>query len=114
MSDDLVAGQTEPDMALFAGRMADARRLRKMSLDDVAVAAGFTKSYVWELEQGRSRNPTVRAVWSISRALCVSPAWLLGMDHEVTHLDPLVTQVAALINVEMERRALTKDQTDAG
>ena len=93
-----------PDMALCAERMAYARRLRKMSLQDVADAAGFTKSHIWELEQARSANPTVRAVWSVARALVVSPAWLLGLDHEVTELDPLVTQVAALINVELARR----------
>lgn len=91
-------------MALFAARIVETRKLRRMSLDDVAVASGFTKSHVWELEKGRSRNPTVRAVWSLARALCVSPAWLLGMDHEVMHLDPLVHQVAALINTELERR----------
>lgn len=91
-------------MELFAARIAETRKLRRMSLDDVAVASGFTKSHVWELENGRSRNPTVRAVWSLARALCVSPAWLLGMDHEVMHLDPLVHQVAALINVELARR----------
>lgn len=91
-------------MALFAARIVETRKLRRMSLDDVAVASGFTKSHVWELEKGRSRNPTVRAVWSLARALCVSPAWLLGMDHEVMHLDPLVHQVAALINVELARR----------
>lgn len=100
-----MSGAYEPDMALFAARIAETRKLRRMSLDDVAVASGFTKSHVWELENGRSRNPTVRAVWSLARALCVSPAWLLGLDHEVIHLDPLVHQVAALINTELERRA---------
>lgn len=94
-----------PDLDLFASRLKDVRTLRKMSLQDVADASGFTKSHVWELENGSSRNPTVRAVWSLSKALCVSPAWLLGLDHEVMHLDPLVHQVAALINVELERRS---------
>lgn len=93
-----------PDLDLFAARLREARRLRRMTLQDVADASGFTKSHVWELEKGSARNPTVRAVWSLAKALCVSPAWLLGLDHEAIHLDPLVHQVAALINVELTRR----------
>lgn len=93
-----------PDLDLFAARLKDVRTLRRMSLQDVADASGFTKSHVWELENGSARNPTVRAVWSLSAALCVSPAWLLGLDHEATHLDPLAHQVAALINTELARR----------
>ena len=98
-------GVSNPDMALFASRLRETRDLRRMTLQDVADASGFTKSHVWELENGTAKNPTVRAVWSLARALCVSPAWLLGLDHEAIHLDPLVHRVAALINTELERRA---------
>lgn len=69
-----------PDMAQFQERIRSTRKARNMSLQDVADASGFTKSHVWELERGRSRNPTVRAVWSLANALGVSPAWLLGLD----------------------------------
>lgn len=93
-----------PNLDLFASRLRETRKLRRMSLQDVADASNFTKSHVWDLEKGKARNLTVRAVWSLARALCVSPAWLLGLDHEVAHLDPLVHRVAALINVEMQRR----------
>jgi transcriptional regulator with XRE-family HTH domain len=93
-----------PDIDLFATRIRETRKLRRMSLQEVADASDFTKSHVWELEKGMSRNPTIRAVWSLARALCVSPAWLLGLDHEVVHLDPLAGQIAALINAELTRR----------
>jgi len=98
-----------PDLGLFAARLRETRELRRMTLQDVADASGFAKSHVWELESGKPRNPTVRAVWSLARALCVSPAWLLGLDHEATHLDPLVHRVAALINTELTRRALISE-----
>ena len=42
-----------------------------MSLDDVAQAAGCTKSHIWEMEQDRSRNPTVAMVYGLSQALSV-------------------------------------------
>lgn len=94
----------QPDMERFQKRIAETRALRRMSLQEVADAAGFTKSHVWELEQGRSRNPTVRAVWSLASALGVSPAYLLGLDHGESALDPLAHQIAVLINHELVRR----------
>lgn len=94
----------QPDMDAFQKRIADTRAARRMSLQEVAEASGFTKSHVWELEQGRSRNPTVRAVWSLASALGVSPAWLLGLDTDSSELDPLAHQIAVLINHELIKR----------
>lgn len=87
-----------PNIAGIQSRMAEARLARGMSLEDVAQASGLTKSHVWELEKGRSRNPTIRAVWGISKALAVTPAWLLGIATDQAPIDPLALEVAALIN----------------
>lgn len=94
-----------PDMEAFQRRIKETRAARKMSLDEVAAASGFTKSHVWELERGKSRNPTVRAVWSLASALGVTPAYLLGLDDGRADLDPLAHQIATIINVELVRRA---------
>lgn len=51
--------------------ISEARARSRLSLQDVADASGFTKSHVWELEQGRSRNPTVAMVAGLSAALGV-------------------------------------------
>lgn len=51
--------------------IAAARTRNRMSLQEVADAAGFTKSHIWELEQGRSRNPTIGMVCGLSKALGV-------------------------------------------
>lgn len=105
MTDEQVAEvAAEPDMAAFRDRLRTTRQARKMSLEDVAAASGFTKSHVWELEKGTSRNPTVRAVWGLARALGVTPAWLLGMDPNQSAIAPLALEVAALI----ERRLAVK------
>ncbi|MEW9855883.1 helix-turn-helix domain-containing protein [Novosphingobium sp. M1R2S20] len=97
-------GERQPDMAAFQRRIKETRAARKMTLDEVAEASGFTKSHVWELERGKSRNPTVRAVWSLAHALGVSPAYLLGLDDATSDLDPLAHQVATLISAEIARR----------
>lgn len=98
-----------PDMEAFQRRIAETREARRMSLQEVADASGFTKSHVWELESGRSRNPTVRAVWSLASALGVSPAYLLGLDDRKSMLDPLAHQVAVIINTELTRRLRSID-----
>lgn len=56
------------------------RRELGLSLDQVAARAGCTKSHVWELEKGRSRNPTIAMVLALSDALQCSLSSLLGFD----------------------------------
>lgn len=48
-----------------------ARRQAGLSLQEVADGAGLTKSHVWEIAKGRSRNPTIAAVAGLSRSLGV-------------------------------------------
>lgn len=79
------------------------RELRDMSLEAVGKAAGLTKSHVWELEQGRSVNPTVNAVWGLSAALCVSPAMLLGLDDRMPPIDPTAMKIAGIVDREIKR-----------
>ncbi len=95
---------TTPDMEGFSQRMFDLRHANDMSLDDVAKASGMTKSHIWEMEQGRARNPTVRAVWGIARALGTTPAYMLGIDPHTPAIDPLAVRVAAIINAELQER----------
>jgi transcriptional regulator with XRE-family HTH domain len=97
------AGGMMPDMASFQERIRSTRQARNMSLEELGAASGFTKGHVWELENGKSRNPTVRAVWGLSKALGVTPAWLLGLDTDHSPIDPLALEIAALI----ERRIAT-------
>jgi len=88
---------TDFDPDGFGLRIKETRKARGMSLQDVAAASGFTKPHIWELERGSSRNPTVRAVWGLSKALGVSPAWLLGLDPSQSAIDPLALEISALI-----------------
>lgn len=94
----------QPDTKQFQQRLKDTRALRGLTLQQVADGASLTKSYVWELERGKIKNLTVRAVFSLAEALGVSPAYLLGLDHEVAVLDPLAHQLASIINAELNRR----------
>lgn len=101
---------TQPDFdaAAFGTRIKALRKVRRMSLQDVGDAAGFTKSHVWELETGRSVNPTVRAVWSLARALGTTPGDLLGLEPGQSALDPVAMSVACLVDRAL-RQARVRD-----
>lgn len=55
------------------------RLLRKgkgLSLQGLAEASGRRKSYIWDIEQGRTDNPTVALLSDLAGALGVAPGTL--------------------------------------
>lgn len=52
------------------------RTERGMSLQDVATAANMSKAHVWELERGRSDNPSVLVLCALGKALDAPPMHL--------------------------------------
>lgn len=92
------------DGAQLGARIARLRKARNMSLQEVGDVAGLTKSHVWELEKGRSRNPTVNAVWGLAGALSVSPAALLGLDDQMPPLSDFALKIAGMVDREVNRR----------
>lgn len=101
----------EFDAAAFGERIKAMRASRRMTLEDVGAAAGFTKSHVWELETGRSRNPTVRAAWALARALGTTPAHLLGFGDQDSLLDPAAMEIACMVDRTLRARA-AKEQIE--
>lgn len=91
------------DGAALATRMKLLRELRDMTLQQVADAAGLTKSHIWDMEQGKAVNPTVNAVWGIASALCVSPAMLLGLDDKMPPIEPVALKIAGMVDREIKR-----------
>lgn len=45
------------------------RANRRMSLQDVATAAGLSKAHIWDLETGASSNPSIETLCKIGAAL---------------------------------------------
>jgi transcriptional regulator with XRE-family HTH domain len=91
------------DGAALGTRIKLLREMRDMTLQQVADAADLTKSHVWELEQGKSVNPTVNAVWGLSAALCVSPAMLLGIDDRMPPVEPVALKIAGIVDREIKK-----------
>jgi len=62
---------SETSRLSMKGIIVAEREKQGLSLQEVADRAGITKSHMWEVEQGRAVNPTVRTVYGIAKALGV-------------------------------------------
>ena len=56
---------------LVGGRLREARHTRGLTLDDVAAAAGFTKSFVSAVERGET-SPSIGSLYAICEVLGVT------------------------------------------
>lgn len=53
----------------FASYIRHSREKKGLSLSKAAVLIGCTKSHLWDLEQRRSDNPTIKTLGGLSQAL---------------------------------------------
>lgn len=100
-----IGSDTAEDIAAtIANRCIKLREERDLSLQDVADRAGLSKSHVWELEQGRSRNPTVDTAVRLSRAFGVSLDYLIGVGTAKPNLHPEALRIACEIDALLRRK----------
>lgn len=59
-------------------RIASQRQVKGLSVPDLAGAAGISKGYLWQLENGEEPNPSVAVLTKIADALETTVAELLG------------------------------------
>lgn len=71
----------------FAARLKALRLRKNKSLQEVADEIGVSKPHLWELEMGKSRNPTKEVLEKLSLYFSVTVAHLLGETDEVTAED---------------------------
>lgn len=72
---------SESNLAL---RLRTFRMKKKLSLQQLADKIGASKAHVWDLEQGKTRNPSLTLLTELSRALDVSIKDLVGEGEEAT------------------------------
>lgn len=96
--------ESSSDTILLASAISDTRSALGWSLQKLADRSGLSKAHVWEMEQGRSKNPTVSSLLAIGRATGRSVSELLGEDVCAPRLHPIAQRVA--LDVDAEIRAL--------
>jgi DNA-binding XRE family transcriptional regulator len=57
---------------LLGDLIREHRNILGLSLEQLGQKAGCTKSHIWEIEDGRARNPTVKMVAGLAAALGLS------------------------------------------
>lgn len=95
-------------------RLRTFRMRKKLSLQELADKIGASKAHVWDLEQGKTRNPSLGLLTELSRALGVSIKDLVGEGEEATdaeeaELGPLFRDLRSLDAKHLELiRSMTK------
>lgn len=74
----------------LAVRLKELRVKKGMSLQDVADKVGASKAHVWDLETGRSKNPTMELVIGLAKCFGVSVADLVGENPAGENENPRV------------------------
>lgn len=97
------SGTAERIAVTISERCAALREQYGLSLQEVADRAGLSKSHVWELEQGRSRNPTVDTAARLARAFGVSLDYLIGASTDRPDMHPEALRIACEIDALLRR-----------
>lgn len=72
----------------LAVRLRDLRTAKRESLQDVADAIKVSKTHIWELEKGKSTNPSTDLLKRLADHFSVTIAQLVGEDIEKSESDP--------------------------
>jgi transcriptional regulator with XRE-family HTH domain len=68
-------------------RIAELRMQKRESLQQVADAVGVSKAHIWELEKGRTDNPSMALVTRLADHFGVSVSFLVGEEIEAPDAD---------------------------
>jgi transcriptional regulator with XRE-family HTH domain len=93
----------------LASRLKELRLKKRESLQDLADAVQASKAHVWELETGKSRNPSMDLVTKLADHFGVPVSYLIGEDPASADEDPeLITMFRDLKQVTEGDRELLK------
>jgi transcriptional regulator with XRE-family HTH domain len=102
-------------METFGQRLRKFRMAKNLSLQQLADAVGASKAHVWDLETGKTKNPSLSLLTEFSRALGVSIKALVGEteDTEDSTLAPLFRDLRGLDEADIQMIKSLTDQLRA-
>lgn len=71
----------------IGARLAELRLRKGKSLQEVADAVGVSKTHIWQMEKGRSENPSTDLLRNLSEYFGVSFDFMLGTDGSTSLVD---------------------------
>jgi transcriptional regulator with XRE-family HTH domain len=96
----------------FANKLKQCRLKKGQSLQDVADSLGMSKAHFWELETGKSRNPSTDILIKLSNHFGVSIGWLLGEDETSTEDDKMKVLFRGLQSLDPDDVDLIQTMVD--
>lgn len=91
-------------------RITELRLKKKQSLQNVADAVGVSKAHIWELEKGRTDNPSMALVTRLADHFGVSVAYLVGEEIDSPDADvDLSRMFRQAQNLDDRERAILDD-----
>ena len=92
----------------LGAKLKELRIKHKQSLQDVANAVGASKTHIWDLETGRSKNPSMELLTSLADHFRIGVADLIGENPSAPGEDPeLVAMYRSLKELtERDRKSI--------
>jgi len=91
-------------------RLFSLRQKTEESLQDVADKVGASKAHVWELEKGRSKNPSFDLVRKLAKHFGVSIEVMTGEAEEPDQKDVKIAQMNRNLEALSERDRAVVEQ----
>lgn len=97
----------------LAVKLKKLRIARGKSLQELADDVGSSKAHIWDLETGRSKNPSIDLLTNLAKALKVSVADLVGENPTGENEDPhIVAMYRELKELSSEDREVIQTVID--
>lgn len=90
----------------IAARLRQARVRNGLSLQAAADKLGISKAHLWDLEMGKSKNPTTELLNKCSDTYGVPIAWIIGEQEKEEEDDQLKILFRQLRNLDPADREL--------
>jgi len=74
----------------LASKLKELRLKKKRSLQQVADAVGASKAHIWDMETGKSKNPSIDLLTKLAKCFDVSIAELIGENPAGKDVHPQV------------------------
>jgi len=98
----------------LGSRISELRLKKRQSLQEVADAVGVSKAHIWELEKGRTDNPSMALVTRLADHFGVSIRYLVGEDVNAKDADEeLARMFRQASKLAPEDRAILDDMMQA-
>ena len=98
----------------FGARIAELRRDRGESLQQVADKVGVTKTHIWELERGDTQNPSLKVIQGLADHFGVSIASLVDEDIGAADADQQLARMFRLAaDLDADERQIVEDMIES-